>query len=97
MLRNSSAGSQILLYATIFHSLAGVVTGSVFKIRALLLLLAIILTEAAALSPLDVRVAAWWALVNVISVQFAYLAGIFFRRTLEQTGYSLPPVIPRSR
>jgi hypothetical protein len=86
-----------LLYATIFHSLAGVVTGSVFKIRALLLLLAIILTEAAALSPLDVRVAAWWALVNVISVQFAYLAGIFFRRTLEQTGYSLPPVIPRSR
>jgi len=86
-----------LLYATIFHSLAGVVTGSVFKIRALLLLLAIILTEAAALSPLDVRVAAWWALVNVISVQFAYLAGIFFRRTLEQTGYSIPPVIPRSR
>ena len=97
MLRNSSAGSQILLYATIFHSLAGVVTGSVFKIRTLLLLLAVILTEAAALSPLDVRVAAWWALVNVISVQFAYLAGIFFRRTLEQTGYSLPPVIPRSR
>jgi hypothetical protein len=86
-----------LLYATIFHSLAGVVTGSVFKIRALLLLLAVILTEVAALSPLDVRVAAWWALVNVISVQFAYLAGIFFRRTLEQTGYSLPPVIPRSR
>ena len=86
-----------MLYATIFHSLAGVVTGSVFKIRALLLLLAIILTEAAALSPLDVRVAAWWALVNVISVQFAYLAGIFFRRTLEQTGYSLPPVIPRLR
>ena len=86
-----------MLYATIFHSLAGVVTGSVFKIRALLLLLAIILTEAAALSALDARVAAWWALVNVISVQFAYLAGIFFRRTLEQTGYSLPPVIPRSR
>ena len=86
-----------MLYATIFHSLAGVVTGSVFKIRALLLLLAIILTEAAALSPLDVRVAAWWALVNVISVQFSYLAGIFARRTLEQTGYSLPPVIPRSR
>jgi hypothetical protein len=86
-----------LLYATIFHSLAGAVTGSVFKIRTLLLLLAVILTEVAALSPLDVRVAAWWALVNVISVQFAYLAGIFVRRTLEQTGYSLPPVIPRSR
>ena len=86
-----------MLYATIFHSLAGAVTGSVFKIRALLLLLAVILTEAAALSALDARVAAWWALVNVISVQFAYLAGIFFRRTLEQTGYSLPPVIPRSR
>ena len=73
-----------MLYATIFHSLAGVVTGSVFKIRALLLLLAVILTEVAALSPLDVRVAAWWALVNVISVQFSYLAGIFARRTLER-------------
>jgi len=86
-----------LLYATIFHSLAGVVTGSVFKIRALLLLLAIILIEAAMLSAVGVRVAVWWALVNVISVQFSYLAGIFVRRSVEQTGYSLPPVIPRSR
>ena len=84
-----------MLYATIFHSLAGAVTGSVFKIRTLLLLLAIILSEAAALSALDVRVAAWWALTNVISVQFSYLAGILVRRTLEQTGYSFPPVIPR--
>ena len=48
------------------------------------------------LSEADVRVAAWWE--NVISVQFSYLAGFFARRTLEQTGYSLPPVkIPRSR
>jgi hypothetical protein len=86
-----------LLYATIFHSLAGAVTGSVFKIRTLLLLLAVILIEAATLSAVDVRVAAWWALVNVISVQFSYLAGIFARRTLEQTGYSLPPVISRPR
>ena len=86
-----------MLYATIFHSLAGVVTGSVFRIRTLLLLLAVILIEAAALSAADVRAAAWWALANVISVQFSYLAGIFVRRTLEQTGYSLPPVIPRPR
>ena len=87
-----------MLYATIFHSLAGAVTGSVFKIRTLLLLLAVILIEAAMLSVVDVRVAAWWALANVISVQFSYLAGIFARRTLEQTGYSLPPVkIPRPR
>ena len=73
-----------MLYATIFHSLAGAVTGSVFKIRTLLLLLAFILIEAAMLSAVDVRVAAWWALVNVISVQFSYLAGIFARRTLER-------------
>ena len=85
-----------MLYATIFHSLAGAVTGSVFKIRTLLLLLAFVLIEAAMLSAVDVRVAAWWE--NVISVQFSYLAGFFARRTLEQTGYSLPPVkIPRSR
>ena len=87
-----------MLYASVFHSLAGAVTGSVFKIRTLLLLLAFILIEAAMLSAVDVRLAAWWALVNVISVQFSYLAGFFARRTLEQTGYSLPPVkIPRSR
>ena len=73
-----------MLYATIFHSLAGAVAGSVFKIRTLLLLLAVILIEAAMLSAVDVRVAAWWALVNVISVQFSYLAGIFARRTLER-------------
>ena len=73
-----------MLYATVFHSLAGAVTGSVFKIRTLLLLLAFTLIEAAMLSAVDVRVAAWWALVNVISVQFSYLAGIFARRTLER-------------
>ena len=61
-----------------------------------LALLAVILIEAAMLSEADVRVAAWWE--NVISVQFSYLAGFFARRTLEQTGYSLPPVkIPRPR
>ena len=73
-----------MLYATVFHSLAGAVTGSVFKIRTLLLLLAFILIEAATLSAVDVRLAALWALVNVISVQFSYLAGIFARRTLER-------------
>ena len=96
MLRNLSAGSQdfAVRHGIPFVSRRG--DGVGLQDPHALALLAVILIEAAMLSEAVVRVAAWWEYVN--SVQFSYLAGFFARRTLEQTGYSLPPVkIPRSR
>jgi len=89
-IRNS--GIKNLLYAAIFHSLAGAVTGSVFKVRTLLLLLFFVLIEVAILAVIDIRIAGFWALVNLSLVQVGYFAGVFARGFLEQAGYSLPPV-----
>jgi len=86
------SGTRNLLYAAILHSLAGAVTGSVFKIRTLLLLLVVVLVEAAILAVVDTRAAGLWALINLVAMQVGYFAGILGRRTLEQAGYSLPPV-----
>ena len=81
-----------LFYAVIFHSLAGAVTGSVFKVRTLLLLLIFVLIEAAILAVMDVRIAGFWALGNLSMVQIGYVAGLYARGVLEQAGYSLPPI-----
>ena len=80
-----------MLYATIFHSLAGAVTGSVFRTRTLLLLLAIVGFEALILAASDLRAALMWALINVSAVQVSYIAGLFARGMLEQAGVVLPP------
>ena len=91
-----SAGNRNLLYAAIFHSLAGVVTGSVFQVRTLLLLLFIVLIEAAGLAVSDIRLAGFWVMTNLCLVQVGYLVGLFVRGLLEQAGYSFPPArIPR--
>ena len=75
-----------------FHFLAGSVAGSVFKTRTLLFLLILLMIEAAALAVVDFRAAAFWAVMNITTIQVGYVAGIFGRRALEQAGYSLPPV-----
>lgn len=81
-----------MLYAAIFHWLAGVVTGSVFQVRTLLLLLVFVLIEAVVLTIVDIRIAGLWVLANLGLVQIGYFVGLFTRVLLEQAGYSLPPV-----
>lgn len=81
-----------MLYATVFHSLAGMVTGSVFKARTLLLLLGIVLVESIVLAISDIRAAGLWALVNLSAVQFSYIAGVFARAVFDQGGFARPPV-----
>ena len=92
-MRNSlGAGTKNLLYATAFHFLAAAVTGSVFKTRTLLLVLFLVLGEAGFLAIADVRFAAIWAVFNLTATQVGYLSGVLGRATLEQAGYSMPPV-----
>jgi hypothetical protein len=69
-----------------------VVTGSVFQVRTLLLLLVFVLIEAVVLTIVDIRIAGLWVLANLGLVQIGYFVGLFARVLLEQAGYSLPPV-----
>jgi hypothetical protein len=84
-----------LLYATIFHLLAGTVTGSVFKVRTLLILLVLVLIESVILAIVHGSIAGLWAVANLIGIQVGYLVGIYVRGVLEQAGYLLPSVRTR--
>ena len=77
-----------MLYATIFHFLAGGITGSLFKTRTLLLLLAFVAVESVIIAFIEPRIAVVWAIAAIVSVQFGYVAGIFVRGLLERAGYS---------
>jgi hypothetical protein len=85
------AGIENLLYAATLHLLAGAVTGSVFKVPALLLLLFFVVVEAAILSIVDIYFAGCSALVSLSMVQVGYIAGAYARGGLGQAGYSRPP------
>jgi hypothetical protein len=76
-----------LLYATILHLLAGAVTGSVFKVRTLLILLALVFVEAAILSIVHGSIAGLWMLANLVGVQVGYFAGLYVRSVFEHAGY----------
>ena len=84
-----------MIYATIFHLLAGTVTGSVFKVRILLILLGLVLFESVILAIVHGSIAGPWALANLIGIQVGYLVGISLRGVLEQAVYLLPSVRTR--
>jgi hypothetical protein len=84
-----------LLYATIFHLLAGAATGSIFKFKCLSILLGIVLVESALLAHAHGYIAALWAIANLTGIQVGYLIGLAGRGALEQAGYVLPIVRPR--
>jgi len=84
-----------LLYATLLHLLAGAVSGSVFKVWILLILLAVVFIESAILAHLHGSIAAGWAVANIVGVQVGYLFGIYGRAVLERAGYLQPTVRTR--
>jgi hypothetical protein len=78
-----------LLYAITFQFLAGGVTGSIFKVRTLLLVLSVVLVEFVLLIFLQGGVAVLWAVAGLIAVQAGYVAGLYTRGLLEYAGYLL--------
>jgi hypothetical protein len=86
------SGGRDLLYAIIFHSLAGILTGSLFKTRTLLFVLALVWTEIVIVSAAGAHVAAGWIIANLVAIQLGYVAGALARWAAEQAGYSIPPV-----
>jgi hypothetical protein len=79
---------QRLLYATILNVLAGVVTGSVFKIRAILVLLFFVMIESIILCFFQGATALLWAFANVAGIEFGYLTGMFARSVVERVANS---------
>ena len=79
-----------------FHFLAGLVAGSIFAVRTLLTLVALVLIEC-------VGVAIWrgfsaglfWSLGSLVAIQLGYLGGIYLRSGLEHVGIGVPDVHPR--
>jgi hypothetical protein len=84
-----------LLYAIVFHFLAGGVTGSLFKVRTLSLVLGFVLVEFAFLIFLQGGIFVLWAVASLIAVQVGYVAGMSTRGILEHAGYSLTRVEKR--
>jgi hypothetical protein len=86
-----------LISAVAFHFLAGTVTGSIFAVRTLLTLVALVLIECIGVA------IAWgisiglWSLGSLIAVQVGYLGGIYLRSVLEHAGIAEPNVRPRHR
>ena len=84
-----------MYYATTLHFFAGALTGSIFKVRTLLTLLALVFVESFFLS-LALGAIAWlWAVTSLVALQIGYLAGVYARGVLEQAGYASPDVRPR--
>lgn len=81
-----------MLYAAVFHFLAGILTGSVFRVRTLLAILFFIFSEFVVLLAMTAQLAAVWAIINLLAIQMGYCAGVLMRRLAERTGYLVPQV-----
>ena len=80
-----------------FHFLAGLAAGSIFAVRTLLTLVALVLMEWVGVT-IAWGVSMWfWSLGSLIAVQMGYLGGICFRGALEHVGIAEPIVRPRRR
>lgn len=68
------------------HFLAGLVTGSMFAVRTLLTLVAIVLIECVVATIARGLSVGLWSLGSLIGVQVGYLGGIYLRSVLEHVG-----------
>jgi hypothetical protein len=86
-----------LISVVSLHCLAGAVTGSVFAVRTLLILVALVLTECVGVTIARGTSMGLWSLGSLIAVQVGYLGGVYLRSVLEHVGIAEPNVRPRHR
>ena len=79
------------------HFVAGAVTGSIFAVRTLLTLVAIVLMECVGVTIAWGTSTGLWSLGSLVAVQMGYLGGIYLRSVLEHVGIAEPIVRPRHR
>jgi hypothetical protein len=71
--------------------LAGFLTGSIFRVRALLGLVIIVLIECVATAAMSGFQAGLWSLTSLVAIQMGYLGGVFARSVLEKIGLLSEP------
>jgi hypothetical protein len=86
-----------LISVVALHCLAGAVTGSVFAVRTLLTLVALVLTECVGVTIAWGTSTGLWSLGSLIAVQVGYLGGVCLRSALEHVGIAEPIARPRHR
>ena len=72
-----------MLYAATLHLLAGALTGAIFKVRTLLVLLGLVAIEAAFVALSRGSSFGLMALLNIGVLQVGYFLGMFARAGLE--------------
>jgi hypothetical protein len=84
--------------ASILHFLAGVLVGSVFRVRTLLVLIFAVLVEAlVAAAVLGLSIGLIWLIVSQIALQLGYLGGMYLRSVLERIGIVVDAGAPQRR
>lgn len=73
------------------HLLAGFLTGSIFRVRALLGLVIIVLIECVATAAVSGAQAGLWSLTSLVAIQMGYLGGVYARSVLEKVGLLAEP------
>jgi uncharacterized membrane protein len=80
-----------------FHFFAGLITGSIFAARSLLILVALVLVECVGAAIAWGVSVGFWSLGSLVAVQMGYLGGIYCRSLLERMGIAEPDARPRRR
>jgi hypothetical protein len=86
-----------LISVVALHFLAGWIAGSIFTVRTLLVLVALVLIECAGVTIVWGVSVGFWSLASLIAIQAGYLGGVYFRSVLEQVGIAQPNARARHR
>jgi uncharacterized membrane protein len=86
-----------LISVSAFHFFAGLITGSIFAARSLLILVALVLVECVGAAIAWGVSVGFWSLGSLVAVQMGYLGGIYCRSVLEHMGIAEPDARPRRR
>ena len=76
------------------HFVAGAVAGSMFTVRTLLAMVAIVLVECVAATVALGFTAGLYSVGGLVAVQIGYLVGIYLRSVLEHMGIAQPSIRP---
>ena len=86
-----------MISVVVFHFLAGSVAGTIFAVRTLLTLVALVLIECVGVTIALGLSIGLWSLGGLVAIQVGYLGGIYLRNMLELAGIAEPYVRPRHR
>jgi hypothetical protein len=91
-----SALEADLISAIAIHFLAGLVAGSIFAVRTLLILVGFVLIGCVGVTILrGVSTGVLWSVGSLVAVQAGYLGGVYVRSFLEHVGIAVPQAQPR--